>query len=89
MKITVLVSKWCPVCEVAEEILKKLKEEHNFELEILDVTSEKGRKIVEEKGIRKIPATLIDGVLVFSGLPEERELKEILSGKRVVIHGSL
>ena len=44
---------------------------------------------MEEKGIRKIPATLIDGVLVFSGLPEERELKEILSGKRVVIHGSL
>ncbi|MFA9459613.1 glutaredoxin family protein [Thiohalorhabdus sp. Cl-TMA] len=78
MKVTLLVSEWCSVCPNAERIWRQVNEEKDFELEVLDVAQPEGRKVVAEKLIKTVPATLVDDALKKVGVPGAEEARELV-----------
>lgn len=79
MKVTLLVSEWCSVCPVAERMWRQMHQEKEFDLEVLDVGQPEGRKVIAEKLIKTVPATLIDGELKKVGAPSAEEARELIA----------
>ncbi len=77
-KVILLVSRWCPTCPNADALWRKLKEEYDFDYEVLDVTSKEGRYWVSKLMIRSVPSSIVDGKLAFVGVPDEREARKLL-----------
>lgn len=63
MKLQLLVSQWCPTCPAAEKVWSQAAARAGLTLEVLDVGKPAGRAIVVERGIRTVPAVVIDGKL--------------------------
>ncbi|HKJ88588.1 MAG TPA: thioredoxin family protein, partial [Gammaproteobacteria bacterium] len=78
MKVTLLVSEWCNVCPSAERVWRQVNGEKDFELEVLDVAQPEGRKVVAERLIKTVPATLVDGELRKVGVPGAEEARELV-----------
>ncbi|KPV39384.1 hypothetical protein AN478_11720 [Thiohalorhabdus denitrificans] len=78
MKVTLLVSEWCNVCPNAERVWRQVNDEKDFELEVLDVAQPEGRKVIAEKLIKTVPATLVDGELKKVGVPGAEEARELV-----------
>ena len=76
MKVTLLVSEYCPTCPQTEAVWRQLHAERAFDLEVLEVTQPEGRRVVADKLIRTVPATLVDGELVSVGVPSWEEARE-------------
>jgi hypothetical protein len=79
MKVTLLVSEWCPTCPNAERVWREVYQEKAFELEVLDVGQPEGRKLVADKLIKTIPATLVAGELAKVGVPSAGEARELVA----------
>lgn len=71
--VVLLIADWCPVCPGAKELWDNLKKEYDFNYEIYDIASEKGQQLVKEYGITGVPVTIIDGKVIFSGLPDKED----------------
>ncbi len=71
----------CPYCRTAKKLLNKIIEENpgKFKLKQTLISSPKGMIRRYKLGIHAVPAILIDGEIVFRGLPEEEELKNVLN----------
>ena len=71
----------CPYCRTAKRLLNKILNEHpgKFSLKQTLISSPKGMIRRYKLGIHAVPAILIDGEIVFRGLPEEEELKNVLN----------
>ena len=78
MKVTLLVSEWCPTCPNAERIWRQVHGEREVELEVLDVAQPEGRRIIADKLIKTIPSTLVDGELKHVGVPSVEEARELV-----------
>lgn len=79
MKVTLLVSEWCSVCPTAERTWRQVNAAKDFELEVVDVGQPEGRKIIADKLIKSVPATLIDGELKKVGPPSAEEARELVA----------
>jgi len=79
MKVTLLVSEWCPTCPNAERVWREVYQEKAFELEVLDVAQPEGRRLVADKLIKTIPATLVAGELAKVGVPSTGEARELVA----------
>lgn len=71
----------CPYCRTAKKLLNKIINEHpgKFRLKQTLTSSPKGLVRRYKLGIHAVPAILIDGEIVFRGLPEEEELRKVLN----------
>lgn len=63
MKLQLLVSQWCPTCPTAEKVWSEAAAREGLALEVLDVGKPEGRRIAVDRGIRTVPAMVIDGKL--------------------------
>ncbi|MEN3034516.1 MAG: thioredoxin family protein [Aquificaceae bacterium] len=77
-KVILLVSQWCATCPDAERLWNKLRDEYNFDFEVLDVSKPEGRAWAKKLMIRAVPSTIIDGKLAFVGVPDEAEARKVL-----------
>lgn len=70
----------CPFCRTAKTLLKKILKENlgKFTFKQTLISSPKGMIRKYKLGIYAVPAILIDGEIVFRGLPGEEELKNAL-----------
>ena len=77
-KIQILKTPGCNSCARATVLIKKIKKERNlkFEIEELDITEHPD--LLQKYQIMTSPGIVIDGVLVFTGIPSEKKLKERL-----------
>lgn len=78
MEIKVL-GTGCPKCKALEKMVRNAIEELNIAADVSKVED-----IVEimQYGVMNTPALVIDGKVVLSGrLPQEKEIKEIISTK--------
>jgi thiol-disulfide isomerase/thioredoxin len=73
MKVQLLVSEWCVPCRAAEEVWRRVAEEKAIAFEVLDVAQPEGRAVASPRGIRTVPATVIDGELKQVGVPSGAE----------------
>lgn len=87
VKVTLLTAKWCSLCPSAKEIWKQLKQQYDFEYEEIDTNSKRGKEMLEENEIKSVPATLIDGNVVFIGIPNKEEAALAVQNKMVILGG--
>lgn len=73
VKVTILTTKSCVYCPTAKRLWADIKKDHNFDYEEVDALSEKGQQIVERHGIMSVPTTLIDGKVMFTGIPDKNK----------------
>lgn len=73
VKVTVLTTKSCVYCPTAKKLWQDIRKEHKFDYEEVDALSEKGQEIVERHGIMSVPTTLIDGKVMFTGIPDKNK----------------
>lgn len=71
--VVLLIADWCPVCPGAKVLWDSLKKEYDFDYEVCDIASEKGQQLVKENGITGVPVTIIDGKVIFSGVPNRED----------------
>ncbi len=71
--VVLLIADWCPVCPGAKELWDSLKKEYDFSYEVYDIASEKGQQLAKEYGITGVPVTIIDGKVVFTGVPDRKD----------------
>lgn len=79
VKVTLIHASWCTVCPSARRLWNNLKSEYDFEYEEVDVETPEGQELTDKYGIVGVPATLIDGDLVFTGLPKKAEAIALIS----------
>ncbi len=77
-KVTILTSKSCPACPTAKQIWRKIKEKNDFDYEEIDVMSDNGQKIISNEGIMSVPTTIIDGKIIFTGIPDEKKAEDLI-----------
>lgn len=68
MRVTLLVSKWCPTCPEAEKIWAEVARQRPIDYEVLDVADKAGRTVVSNLRIKTVPALVIDGKLKAVGV---------------------
>ncbi|MGB9132392.1 MAG: thioredoxin family protein [Methanosarcina sp.] len=73
VKVTLVHASWCTACPAARRFWKDLKSEHDFEYEEVEVETPEGKALLEEYGIVGVPTTIIDGEVVFTGLPKKAD----------------
>jgi len=79
MKVQLLVSEWCVPCRAAEEVWSRVAERKAIAFEVLDVAQPEGRAVVAPRGIRTVPATVIDGTLRHVGVPSPEEAMQLVA----------
>ena len=77
VKVTLITATWCNSCPSAKKIWE-LKSEHDFEYENVDLMSEKGKELVATHSIKGVPANIVDGKFLFSGIPTRSEALEAI-----------
>jgi glutaredoxin len=85
VKVSLLTAKWCPQCPSVKEIWRELKQQYDFEYEEVDITSDRGKELVKQNEIKSVPITLIDGNVVFVGIPDKEEAVLAVQNKVVVL----
>lgn len=75
IKITLLTKPQCPLCEYAEEILLSLTDEVAFDLECIDITSDKR---LHRKYQYDIPVVLMDGKFVAKHRLNRKEIFQLI-----------
>lgn len=73
--VTIYSKKDCHLCDVAKEILLKIRQEHPFSLTEIDIEK---NKAAFEKYKYLIPVIEIDGEKAFNYRIDEAELKKVL-----------
>ncbi len=74
VKVLVLSTPGCAPCAAAKKMLENMAKETPIELEEINVL---GRPdLLEKYKFMAMPGIVIDGKLEFSGLPNEKELRE-------------
>ncbi len=89
MKVQLLVSEWCVPCRAAEEVWRHIAEEKEIAFEVLDVAQPEGRAVVAPRGIRTVPATVIDGALKHVGVPSRGEAMQLVAAASDRVPSSL
>jgi len=79
VKVQLLVSEWCVPCRAAEEVWARVAERKAIAFEVLDVAQPEGRAVVAPRGIRTVPATVIDGELRHIGVPSQDEAMKLVA----------
>jgi glutaredoxin len=76
--ITLLVSPTCGACPSAKTLWKELRVKYSFSYREVDITTPDGQALAERHAVRAVPATIIDGRLVFVGVPPRQSAEKAL-----------
>jgi glutaredoxin len=74
-KITLYSKPDCPLCDKAENVLRKLQRRFRYEIEVVDITQDEA---LLERYCFEIPVVVLDGVECFRGRVNEGELRAAL-----------
>ena len=84
-KITVITQAECHYCDEAKALLGRLSAELDYEVDVIDLETEDGRKLALAAGMVFPPAVLIDGRPLSYGRLSERLLRRELEHSRTAI----
>lgn len=76
--VTLLTQSNCGLCEQAKEVLDRLAAEFPLVVEVVDLTSDRGRQLAQGSGMAFPPGVLLDGRPFSYGRLSERKLRREL-----------
>ena len=79
--VTLLVSSSCSACPSAKTLWKGLRVKYSFSYREIDISTPNGQELAERHSIRATPATIINGRLVFIGVPPRQSAEKALAPK--------
>jgi thiol-disulfide isomerase/thioredoxin len=59
VKVILLTTLSCPYCPLAEKVWRELKKKYDFEFEVVDAMTPKGKELVKKFNIMAVPTTII------------------------------
>ena len=69
-KVVLVTSRGCESCEVAADLWAALASDNQFQFQEILISSKAGRSLAARHTILHTPTTLIDGNVVFKGVPD-------------------
>lgn len=81
MKLIILVSPLCEVSLRGAKEARRVAQRLQLEFEELSIAEARGEELAIEKGVKLLPAYVVDQGLVHEGLMEEKELEQSLKGE--------
>jgi small redox-active disulfide protein 1 len=78
VKVQVLYTQRCPHCPAAKELFRDLQKEYKFDYEEIDAMSKEGQELAIKHRIMGVPSVVIDGKLVFVGMPSREAAIEAI-----------
>lgn len=72
----------CSLCDDAKEVLERLRQEYQLELETVDLATGPGQRMGLEAGVLFVPGVLLDGRPFSYGRLSERKLRRELERSR-------
>ncbi len=81
--VVLLTGRWCSICPSAKAFWRELKSSFDFDYAEVDAESERGSQLIERFSISSVPISIIDGRVLFRGVPIREEVESLLkpSGK--------
>ena len=79
--VTLLVSSSCSACPSAKSLWKGLRVKYSFSYREIDISTPNGQELAERHSIRATPATIINGRLVFIGVPPRQSAEKAIAPK--------
>lgn len=74
-KLILLGADWCPVTKASRELFETIrKEKPDFHYEYIEISSEKGRELVNRFSITSIPKVIFQEKIIFHGLPKKENI---------------
>jgi predicted DsbA family dithiol-disulfide isomerase len=65
----------CRLCEGAVELVEKVADKGKFEVDVLSIDGDRAKSL----GLTAVPSIVVDGSLLFAGLPKEEALIRALA----------
>jgi len=78
-KVQLVFTKTCMYCGPTKAIWHDLQKKYKFEYEEVDAETPKGQQLVQKFMIMAVPTTIVDGKVVFTGLPNRGKAEELVS----------
>ncbi len=76
-KVLLLIGKWSKESDEVKEFWIKYRKKKNFILNIYDVSTVEGSKMMDRYEVSIVPVTIIDEEIKFIGLPDFKKVEEI------------
>jgi thioredoxin len=77
-----LTGRWCSICPSAKSFWRELKDSNEFEYEEVDAESERGSELIERYSITTVPTSIIDGRVLFRGVPIHEQVEKLFKPSR-------
>ena len=77
--ITLLTQADCAYCAHAKQVLARVSRDHRIEVEEIDIDSERGQRLAEQRQVLFAPGVLLDEEPFSYGRLSERRLRRALS----------
>lgn len=81
--VTLLTKPDCSLCDDAKSVLRELRDEFGFLIEMVDVNSERGQQLAMESNMLFPPGVLLDGQAFSYGRLSKRKLRRALDAMRL------
>ncbi|GIG26471.1 MULTISPECIES: glutaredoxin [Cellulomonas] len=85
-RVTVVRSPACHLCDAALQTLGRLREVVPLDLEVLEINSEEGARLVAQHRPAMSPLVLLDGAFVSSGKLRSGRLLDLLRERGSDVH---
>ena len=77
-RITIVTKDDCALCDHAKEVIARVGDEFDIELELVGLETARGREVALQSGMVFPPAVLVDGQPFAYGRLSERKLRREL-----------
>ncbi|WP_146925370.1 glutaredoxin family protein [Cellulomonas xylanilytica] len=81
MRITVVQTSACDLCEEAAAVLAELAKDHPISVDVVDAQSDVGRELVARNRPPRQPLVLVDGAYFSAGRLPRRKLERALTAR--------
>lgn len=87
VRVTLLTQRACTYCEHAKEVLARVGQDFDLEIDEISLESDEGRSLATRHGVMFAPGVLLDGRPFGYGRLSERKLRKELD-RSAVTHQS-
>ncbi|MCL5059188.1 MAG: thioredoxin family protein [Candidatus Thermoplasmatota archaeon] len=78
MRIELLVTTPCSICQQAQAVWERIAAEQNVPLHVIDVAHPEGEALMTRLALKTVPAVVVNGKLSGIGVPSKEDAERII-----------